>query len=192
MPKISIITVVKDHEAGLSRTFKSIQGQEFQDWEMIIVVGKSKDKTLEVALAFQEIESRVRVLEQEGFGIYSAMNQGLAITTGEYTWFMNAGDKFYANSVLQKALECIGASQAGLLIGSYGVESCTVTTIYPNKNKGVSAYSFAFNRRSGCHQSMLFRSNTIRKLGGFDTSYLLASDFDLVLSRCQILLALIP
>ena len=69
MQKISIITVVKDHAAGLIGTFESIQGQEFQEWEMIIVVGKSSDKTLETAMALKEVDTRIRVLKQDGFDL---------------------------------------------------------------------------------------------------------------------------
>jgi glycosyltransferase involved in cell wall biosynthesis len=185
MPKISIITVVKDHEVGLTETFKSIQEQEFQEWELIIVVGNSSDKTLETALVLQESDVRIRVLEQNGFGIYPAMNQGLGAAVGEYIWFMNAGDEFYSSVTLQHALGIIRTSNVGLLIGGYGIEKSLETKFYPNKNKRVRPYSFAFNRRSGCHQSMLFRSNSIMSFGGFNTSFSLASDFDLALRIIQ-------
>jgi len=181
MPKISIITVVKDHAAGLSGTFDSIQGQELQDWELIIVVGKSGDKTLEAAVALQEVGSRVKVLEQDGFGIYAAMNQGLKSAVGEYIWFMNAGDQFYSTMTLQHAFENISTSPIGLLIGGYAVKNSLKTKFYPNKNQRINPFSFAFNRRSGCHQSMLFRESSIRNFGGFNSSFSLASDFDLAL-----------
>ena len=181
MPQISVITVVKDHAAGLSRTTDSIKGQDFQDWELIIVVGESTDMTLTTALKIQQTDFRVRVIEQDGLGIYSAMNQGLTAASGEFTWFMNAGDKFFSSMVLRHALEMIRTCPVGLVIGGYSLETLKKNKVYPNSERRLKPYSFAFNRRSGCHQSMLFRTSSIKELGGFDTQFLLASDFDLVL-----------
>jgi hypothetical protein len=86
---------------------------------------------------------------------------------------------------LQHAFENISTSPIGLLIGGYAVENSSKTKYYPNKNQRINPFWFAFNRRSGCHQSMVFRSNSIRTLGGFDSSFSLASDFDLALRTIQ-------
>jgi glycosyltransferase involved in cell wall biosynthesis len=180
-PIVSIVTVVKNHEMGLLETFGSLQNQSFQEWEMLIVVGKSTDKTLEVSNSLRNLDSRVNVLEQSDSGIYEAMNLGLKNTTGLYVWFMNAGDLFFDLGTLSRALSEILKDPVGVLIGGYQVRHENSLAVYNFKSKRLSLRSFAYTRRGGCHQAMLFRSEDLKQIGGYDVRYSLASDFDLVL-----------
>ena len=73
MASVSVITIVKDHAAGLEATHQSLLDQSFIDWEMVIVIGVSIDATLAVAKNLQRIESRIRLIEQNGSGIYLSL-----------------------------------------------------------------------------------------------------------------------
>ena len=181
MVKVSVVTIVKDHASGLARTHESLLGQDFVNWEMVIVVGASNDESLPFARELQLNDSRVRVIEQNGLGIYGAMNEGLTAATGEYIWFMNAGDRFASALALSHATGELEQRKAGMIIGGYQLETNlkAQTNRYPDGD--VSILGFAFNRRGGCHQAMLFRRDAINAVGGFSTNYSLAGDFDLVL-----------
>ncbi len=185
MPRVSVITIVKDHAAGLEATHRSLLEQSFKDWEMVIVVGLSSDATLTVAQDLQRIESRILLIEQAGSGIYEAMNEGLATAAGEFTWFMNAGDKFSSTSTLANAVGHISQNNVGAVIGGYRIEGSSRNNIYSYSPCDITGLSFAFNRRGGCHQAMIFRTNIIKDLGAFNTLYSLAADFDLVLRVIQ-------
>lgn len=181
MARVSVITIVKNHAEGLEATYQSLCEQSFSDWEMIIVVGLSCDATLSVAQDLQRAESRILLIEQNDSGIYQAMNEGLAAASGEFTWFMNAGDKFTSASTLTHAVCCISDSKAGAIIGGYHIESSSQNKTYSYSPRNITSLSFAFTRRGGCHQAMIFRTNILKDLGAFNTSYSLAADFDLVL-----------
>lgn len=181
MALISVITIVKNHSAGLVETFSSLLAQDFQTWEMIVVVGASKDSTLRTAREMSSRESRIKVIEQSGLGIYSAMNEGIENADGEFSWFMNAGDKFADTHVLGKALGEIKRAKVGVIIGGYRIDNGNKKCVYSYPKKGVSGFGFAFNRHGGCHQAMIIRTQLLRMVGGFDTTYSLASDFDLIL-----------
>lgn len=181
MPRVSVITVVKDHHSGLDNTHKSLLKQEFTDWEMIIVDGHSKDGTLAMARALELNDSRIRVQEQESTGIYGAMNEGINLANGKFSWFMNAGDKFDSSSSLGHAVAEIVDGSVGVVIGGYQIENRHREKIYQFPSKDLTQLGFAFNRRGGCHQAMIFQTKVLVEVGGFDTSYSLASDFDLVL-----------
>ena len=185
MASVSVITIVKDHAAGLEATHQSLLDQSFIDWEMVIVIGVSIDATLAVAKNLQRIESRIRLIEQNGSGIYEAMNEGLASASGEFTWFMNAGDKFASTSTLAHAVGYMSQNNVGAVIGGYRIESSSQNKTYSYPPRNITGLSFAFNRRGGCHQAMIFRTNILKDLGGFSTSYSLAADFDLVLKVIQ-------
>ena len=181
MPIVSVITVVKDHQEGLQLTHSSLLRQINPHWEMIIVVGHSSDRTLRTAKEIEGSDKRVLVIEQSGSGIYEAMNEGLAAASGEFIWFMNAGDKFATEYVMDHALTLIFNSRAGVVIGGYRVENGIQAASYTYSPRELSALRFAFNRRGGCHQAMLFRTDVVKELGGFNPHYSLAGDFDLVI-----------
>ncbi len=181
MKRVSVVTIVKDHESGLRTTIDSLLGQTFQDWEMIIVVGASNDSSLMIAQEACLADSRVRLIDQESVGIYNAMNEGINEASGEFIWFMNAGDKFATPHILMHATTKLLELNVGILIGGYSVDSSDANRGGSYSEKNLTPLSFAFNRRGGCHQSMLFQAQLLKRMGGFNPDYSLASDFDLVL-----------
>ena len=185
MARVSVITIVKNHVAGLAATHKSLLEQSFYDWEMIIVIGVSSDATVVLAKDLQRMDARILVLEQKNSGIYEAMNEGLASASGEFTWFMNAGDRFASTSTLASAVERISQNNEGAIVGGYRIEGSSQNKTYSYSTRDINSLRFAFNRRGGCHQAMIFRTKFLKELGGFDTSYSLAADFDLVLRVIQ-------
>lgn len=181
MPKISIVTIVKDHARGLTETYKSVTKQSFEDWEMLIVVGQSSDSTLSVAQSIGSMDTRVRVVAQTGLGIYAAMNEGVEHALGEFVWFMNAGDEFAENEVMNCGLQLILDFQVGLVIGGCQIRDLNSYRVYSFSSRKVSPLQFSFSRRGGCHQSMIFKTDIIRDLGGYVDEYKLANDFELIL-----------
>lgn len=181
MPRVSVITIVKDHEIGLKNTYESLLSQTLLDWEMIVVVADSTDGTFTLARTLQSVDSRIRLIRQKGRGIYEAMNEGLGLAIGIYTWFMNAGDKFASGEILEKGVEEITKGDFGLVIGSHQLQGSTKDFRDRYLTRNVTAINFAFNRGGGCHQAMIFRTDILKKIGGFNVTYSLASDFDLVI-----------
>jgi putative colanic acid biosynthesis glycosyltransferase len=184
--QVSIITVVKDHLVGLKNTHESLLSQTFLEWEMIIIVGSSSDGTLSFARTLQFDDPRIRLIEQNGKGIYEAMNEGLGVALGAYTWFMNAGDRFASETILAQAVNEIAVSGSGLVIGGHQIQGGTQNFSDRYRQGNVTAVSFAFNRGGGCHQAMIFRTAILGEIEGFNVSYSLASDFDLVIRVIKI------
>lgn len=98
--KFSIITVNYNNKEGLRSTIESVIGQTFQDFEFIIIDGGSTDGSADLLKEYDE-QITYWVSEKDK-GIYNAMNKGIAKATGDYLNFMNSGDCFYSNDVLQK------------------------------------------------------------------------------------------
>lgn len=87
--KISIITVCYNASHTIRRTLESISAQTYEHIEYIVIDGASKDNTLQLVT---ELAPQAHVYSEPDNGIYDAMNKGLGIATGDYVWFMNAGD----------------------------------------------------------------------------------------------------
>ena len=184
--RVSIITVVKNHSSGLRATYQSLAKQSFTDWEMKIVVGDSKDDTRSVAKEIGTNNPRIQVIEQKSSGIYAAMNLGLAAAAGDFIWFMNAGDRFTTSNVLGHAINELSICNASMVIGGYQIDQTQNPRIYSYSDRNVTTLDFAFTRRGGCHQAMIFRTRLLKDIGGFDVAYSLAGDFDLVLKVIKV------
>ena len=99
MAKYSIITINYNNADGLRRTIESVVSQTFDDYEYVIIDGGSTDGSVDV---IKEYENKISywVSEKDG-GIYNAMNKGVKASNGEYLIFMNSGDVFYRDKVLE-------------------------------------------------------------------------------------------
>ena len=98
-PKFSIITVSYNAASVIEPTLQSVLSQTYTDYEYLLIDGGSKDNTVAKAKA-SGIEFAHIVSERDN-GIYDAMNKGIALATGDYLCFLNAGDAFYAPDTLQ-------------------------------------------------------------------------------------------
>ncbi|MFV0624145.1 glycosyltransferase family 2 protein [Sphingomonas sp. ac-8] len=108
LPRLSIVTVVRNDAAGLERTRRSLTEQTVA-FEWIVVDGASTDGTRERVLALFALEQARGVSEPDG-GIYDAMNKGLRLARGDYVLFLNAGDHLAGPAALAQASAAIAAA----------------------------------------------------------------------------------
>ncbi|NNC45273.1 MAG: glycosyltransferase [Winogradskyella sp.] len=98
--KLSIITVNYNNAEGLKKTVDSVTAQTWKDFEYIIIDGSSTDGSTEVIKANKNIIDRW--VSEPDEGVYQAMNKGISMANGEYLLFLNSGDHFYKDDVLEK------------------------------------------------------------------------------------------
>lgn len=104
-PKISIVTVVYNGGNCIEETIKSVVNQDYINLEYIIVDGASTDETLHVIKKYENNPRSILVLSEKDKGVYDAMNKGIAMATGDWILFMNAGDFFYTSNTVSKVFE---------------------------------------------------------------------------------------
>ncbi len=108
MPLLTIITITYNAEKYLERTLQSVATAArlvpgvADNIEYILVDGASTDGTLQIAERYSTILSRM--LSEPDRGLYDAMNKGLSLATGDYVWFLNAGDEVHDGQVLARLL----------------------------------------------------------------------------------------
>ena len=99
-PIVSVVTVCKDVVGEIGGTCESVLGQTFADFEWIVVDGASGDGTVEVLNRYRR--GMAHFLSEPDGGVYHAMNKGIALARGEYVVFMNGGDAFASDRVLER------------------------------------------------------------------------------------------
>jgi glycosyltransferase involved in cell wall biosynthesis len=103
MKRLSIISITYNNIKGLTKTLALFQSFDFNsEIEVVIVDGGSKDETLDF-LKNQTLTNNW--VSESDKGIYDAMNKGLEMATGEYVWFLNAGDYVFSKESLMLILE---------------------------------------------------------------------------------------
>ncbi len=102
---LSIITITYNAEQFLERTIQSILAQTDQNFEYIIIDGKSTDGTLQIA---EKYKNRVnKLISEPDKGLYDAMNKGLKNAKGDFIWFMNAGDEINDKDAVKRIFQFV-------------------------------------------------------------------------------------
>jgi CDP-glycerol glycerophosphotransferase len=92
-PRLSIVVPVYDVERYLSECLDSILGQDFTDFELIVVDDRSPDGCADILRDYEQRDDRVRVLSlEQNVGLGYARNAGLEIARGDYIWFIDSDD----------------------------------------------------------------------------------------------------
>lgn len=107
---ISIITINRNNASGLKATIDSVLTQTSQDFEYIIVDGASADKSVEIVKAATE-NHEIKWISEPDSGIYNAMNKGVRMATGDYVIFLNSGDTFANEKVLEEIQPLLDGSE---------------------------------------------------------------------------------
>lgn len=94
-PLISIITPAYKAQKTIRRTVKSLIGQDFLDWEMIIISDDQQNYE-EILLAQDVIDKRLQFISTDGYGLGAAhaRNRGLQKAKGQYIASLDADDVF--------------------------------------------------------------------------------------------------
>jgi hypothetical protein len=77
------------------------------------------------------------------------------------------------------ALEIIEKSNADIVLGGHKVQGDPRN--FKFRDGVLTVRNFIYNRRSGCHQSMIFRKSAVLRDSCYDVTFKLASDYDLVI-----------
>lgn len=101
--KISIITVNYQNKNGLIKTCESVFYQTYTNIEFIVIDGGSTDGSKEY---LEENCKKINYwISEKDRGVYHAMNKGINQSSGDYLIFMNSGDCFLDDKVVQNFIE---------------------------------------------------------------------------------------
>lgn len=98
--KFSIITINYNNLKGLKKTIESVINQTWKEFEYVVIDGGSTDGSAEYLVT--QTENIDYWISEKDLGIYNAMNKGVKIATGEYLLFLNSGDHFFNNKILEQ------------------------------------------------------------------------------------------
>jgi len=172
----SIVTINKNNLSGLQTTWKSLLSQSFIFWQWVVIDGASTDGAAEWLSTLED--ERICWLSEQDNGIYDAMNKGIDLARGAYVHFLNSGDRFAENTVLEKISQhpLVLAQSAKFLYGDT-LECLPSGYIYYKKARRYQGY---VKGMFTSHQSMLFQAGLFASGIKYDTRWKLSADYGLV------------
>lgn len=168
--KISIVTIVYNSVLYIEKTILSVINQTYPNIEYIIIDGGSTDGTLEI---IKKYSNRINLLiSEKDNGIYDAMNKGIVHASGEWINFMNSGDSFYNNNVIDSVVKYLQNSNCEILYGD-------VNKIFEWGETIVKPYDLKYlkNHMIFSHQSCFVKTE-LAKHYPFGNKYKIAEDYN--------------
>ncbi len=107
---ISVIVPVYNVEKYLFKCVESIRKQTYKKLQIILVNDGSTDSSLAICRSFEELDSRIHIIDKENGGLSSARNRGLDLAKGEYVTFIDSDD--YVNDNFVEELYCACLDEA--------------------------------------------------------------------------------
>ena len=166
--KFSIITVCKNAESSIERTILSVINQTYDDIEYIIIDGESKDETITI---LKKYENNINVLISEpDNGVYDAMNKGINLANGEIVCFLNAGDHYLNDNVIDYIAKRI-LPEAEIVYSDMLTTDLVSGQSWHISYKDITHKQHLFNSDGFAHCCTFYRMSVLKKIGTFNSSF---------------------
>jgi len=181
-PRVTIITIVKDSKHSIERTIQSLIEQEFNDFQYIVIDGKSSDGTVDIIKKYSTLVD-VFISEFDN-GTSDAFNKALDFIKGDYVIWLAADDCF-GSKFLSHAVTELEKSNADLFWGSMTMYSA-IGQCSGRINQNHDIESCLKNGRGLNFPSMMIKTKYLKLIGGLDLSVQYCNDIEWLLRAYSI------
>lgn len=98
-PLISIIIPVFNGAKFIDHCYKSLQSQDFHNWEAIFINDGSNDGTYDILTNLASIERRIKVINKSNEGVVVAREVGISVAKGDIVTFLDVDDSLMDNAI---------------------------------------------------------------------------------------------
>jgi glycosyltransferase involved in cell wall biosynthesis len=185
-PRFSVVIPLYNKEKDILKTLDSLQQQQFQEFEIIIVDDGSTDNSSKLVKEYED--SRIRFFSKENEGVAPTRNFGVKQAMGDYIAFLDADDYWYPFH-LEDLDDLISRFPDGKWFATAYEkrfnEKLTVSMESPILEKGSNWKGEVDDYASYCYadciawtSAVCFKKVFFEELAGFDTSITMGAGED--------------
>ncbi len=178
---LSIIIPCFNQAIYLHDCLDSILQQSFSDWEAIVVNDGSSDDTNNIANAYCQKDSRIKLIEKQNGGLSSARNFGIQHATGDWLLFLDADDMLMNHHFQEIAKVISSKPDVNLIQTGYhhmnedGKQ--ILHAVMPSNNRELLPTILTQN--IGPVHTLIVRRSVIIQMQGFDEKLNSCEDWDM-------------
>jgi len=184
-PPVSVIIPVLNEERFLFQAVNAVLNQQYEsEFEVILALGPSKDKTNDVAKELAK-DSRVKLIDNPSGKTASALNQAIKNSRFDIIVRLDGHaivDKYYLDNAVSTLLES-NADNVGGLMQAEGISNFEKSVAAAMTSKfGVGNAPFHVGGSPGEVDTVYlgtFRKSALERVGYFDESFVRAQDWEL-------------
>ena len=185
-PLVSVIVPIFNGARFIAECLNSVVRQSYTNLEILVIDDGSLDNSVEVVNSFisKHPKSAIRLYCQTNGGSSAARNTGLINAKGEYVAFLDADDFWFPNKVEKHIFEMIRTKCK--VVGSlmrYGNSNSRMFGICGEDCSNRQADIKLGILMPVVLSSLIFESQLVAKVSGFDEQLRFSQDLDL-LARC--------
>jgi glycosyltransferase involved in cell wall biosynthesis len=185
-PLISVIVAVYNGRTTLQQCVDSVASQTLQDVELIVIDGGSTDGTVDLLIS--NAAKLAYWISEPDKGIYNAWNKALHHANGEWICFLGADDYLWSNDALARMAEVLKTLPPETQI-AYGQVMLLGLDDAPLYAVG-GPYALKLGQRADVmglppHPGLMHRRAVFEERGGFDESFRIAGDTELLFRELQ-------
>jgi glycosyltransferase involved in cell wall biosynthesis len=185
-PAVSVVMAARNAAATIADAMDSVVGQTFRDWELLVVDDGSTDETAEIVQQLAASDPRVRLLVGPAGGAARARNLAIEAARGRWLAILDADD-VAVPSRLERQVARMERER-----DLFALASLAHLFVTPGRSEGVSAFNRPTAREDlhrfretgellvFCNSSLLFDTDAVRNLGGYDQRFVPSEDAELV------------
>ena len=179
--RVTVLLATHNDEPFLGAAIDSVLAQTFSDFELLIVLDASTDRSREIIERYDDPRIRL-LLNETNIGLGASLNRGLAIITSEYVARLDGNDLCFPERLARQVAyldahpEVAAAGSQATLIDIAGRRVGVV-------HRPTTELGMRWHRIFGSplvHSSVMFRTAIVWDvLGGYDERFRFGEDFDL-------------
>ena len=186
LPMVSVILPILNEELYLRDAILSILSQDYRgDFEVVLAVGPSKDRTQEIADQLHSEDKRVIVVANPSGRTAAGLNAALNASRGSIVVRVDGHAQIPQNyiSLAVEILDATGAVNVGGLMAAEGVTTFEKSVAGAMRSPlGVGASRFHTGGEAGEVDTVylgVFKKEALQAIGGFDERFTRAQDWEL-------------
>lgn len=199
-PFVSVVMNCFNGEKFLEQAVESVINQTFENWEIIFWDNKSSDKSAEILQSFKD--QRIKYFSAEKHTtLGEARNLAVKKARGEWLAFLDCDDIWFEEKLsLQTALVETANRDVGLVYGRMEalIEKEGMSfNLGRRADKNKKVFKNAFLPQGNVFKELLYecfvplpsamvRKELFEKVGGIDTHYCVAEDYDIFLKIAEV------